>query len=82
MDNVSSIHHPSMPYHELVQQISLIHLAGFQKYEISDEYNFMKRRRGTWADTNRAGRGYGKRGVALQWGQVQLRMILYSYSVF
>ena len=45
MDNVSSIHQPSISYHELVQQISLIHFAGFQKHEIQDEYNFMKKKR-------------------------------------
>ena len=60
MDNIPSSHHPSISYHELVQQISLIHLAGFQKYEISDEYNFMKRQRGTWTGPNGGGGGKGR----------------------
>lgn len=38
--------------HELVQQISLILLAGFQKREIEDEYNLMKKETGIGAGTN------------------------------
>lgn len=52
MDNISSIDQPSTTHHELVQQISLIHLTGFQRHEMQDKYNLMKKKRGNWAGTN------------------------------
>lgn len=78
MDNIPSIHQPLISYHELVQQISLIHLAGFQKHETQDEYNLMKKKRGIWAGTNES----GMEGMEMGWGPIQLRMIFNSCPIF